>query len=232
MYKKTVLAIFLGLLTGCGGSDVEDEIKALWYEHNMLLESEFSVEVKAKDINHDGQTDWFTTSSYNCGSQGCTYELWSKVDNKVCMVGKWSSDIRKLEIEGNLQCNENIFLDISSYDNSPSSSQQESRSNSSPELKLEIEPTVNPLTGGSFESLVITPKSDFTIEDIELNRGKCRVYPPLARDKRGNITGYGKHFPKEAKWGEQLKFGYSCKGNELLEIKIHTNQGTLQYSVD
>ena len=113
--RLTAIALAISALVGCGGSDVEDQIKALWYEQNMLLENEFTVEVKAQDINNDGQMDWFTTSSYNCGSQGCTYELWSKIDNEVCMVGKWSSDIRTLEVKGELQCNQNIFLDVESY---------------------------------------------------------------------------------------------------------------------
>lgn len=219
MHKKTVLAIFLGLLTGCGGSDVEDEIKALWYEHNMLLESEFSVEVKAKDINHDGQTDWFTTSSYNCGSQGCTYELWSKVDNKVCMVGKWSSDIRKLEIEGNLQCNENIFLDGEGYEH-PSSL-------TGSEFKLETKH--QPIGGNvALNFIEITPLTDISVEKIELNRGKCELLPALE-----NLTGQKKiHYPYHAKWGEIFKVFYTCKGNRLLEVDMYTNQGSLKYTFD
>ncbi|MFA0831371.1 hypothetical protein ACPSL3_03195 [Vibrio owensii] len=219
MYKKTVLATFLGLLTGCGGTNVEDEIKALWYEHNMLLESEFSVEIKARDINNDGQTDWFTTSSYNCGSQGCTYELWSKVDNDVCMVGRWSSDIRKLDVKGKLQCNPNIFLDVEGYENaSPLTGR---------EFKLEIKH--QPIGGNvALNFIEITPLTDLTVKKIELNRGKCELLPPLE-----NLTGQKEiQYPYHAKWGEIFKVFYTCKGNRLREVDMYTNQGSLRYTFD
>lgn len=204
--RLAIIATAITVLTGCGDSDVNDQIKALWYEHNMLLKDEFAVEVKPQDINNDGQIDWFTTSSYNCGSQGCTYELWSKVDNEVCMVGKWSSDIRKLEVEGELQCNQNIFLDIEGYNNT----QEAPRTNKGGEVdivKAGVMDFNQTITVGkaldnwqsckdtnwkSFETKNGITVVEFTCQfNLELILGNQRLHPKLAKDYKKTLINSG-----------------------------------------
>lgn len=220
LFSLLVLSSFV--VTGC--SDQESHIKNLWYAQNVLLDSEFSVDVKTIDFNGDGQKDWYTESDYNCGSQGCVYELWSEVNGDLCMVGKWSADIRKLKYNGELQCNTDIFLDMESYPTGHANSNHKEASGLSYD-DFQIEAWVtedasgNPLMKAT--TIEITPLTEVSITNVLANRGNCKPSIFTARK-----------FPIQAQWSQTFEVHYGCGNSKLLEVTLETERGNLTYSLN
>ncbi|MBQ9292727.1 MAG: hypothetical protein IJ211_05620 [Campylobacter sp.] len=100
--------------------------------------------------------------------------------------------------------------------------------NASEPFKLKIGPEYR----GSIEFayLSIQAKDDIKLDQIEVNRGKCKVYvrPPAWTNMEINeLIQETKKGGKQTviEYGNILKLYPMCKYDEILEVKIKTNKG-------
>ncbi|MDA3053658.1 hypothetical protein OFO01_08630 [Campylobacter sp. JMF_01 NE2] len=100
--------------------------------------------------------------------------------------------------------------------------------NASEPFKLKIGPEY--MGSIEFAYLSIQAKDDIELDQIEINRGKCKAYVTRPAWTNREINEYIQETKKGGKqtvieYGNILKVYPMCKYDEILEVKIKTNKG-------
>ena len=109
----TLISIFFLAFSSLTIADIKVDIENLYRINNDIENDEYAeVHVLKGDYNSDGIIDYAAYSNDFCGSSGCIYNVYSKINEKYCMVGQYDNDISTFKYGGVFkECND-IFLPV------------------------------------------------------------------------------------------------------------------------
>lgn len=214
--KTRSLWFALLLAIPIANASVKSDIEQLWRVANGVNDEAVKVSIQSGDFNDDGALDYAVYSSYFCGSQGCIYDIYSDINGQYCQVGKYGSDIALFEYQGEFKkCSEDFFVERAS--DLPTASQVDLVS-----VELERVYLYNQIP---LPTISIQAKTDSVIlEGVTINRGNCNV---MAKALDGRKIAF---FPKEIKFGQKHQVAISCPIEDVLEITVDTNLGSISFT--
>ncbi|GAL12513.1 hypothetical protein JCM19233_3505 [Vibrio astriarenae] len=240
--KRSGLWITLSLfILPTANASIKSDIEQQWRVANEVVNDEsIKVTIQAADFNDDGALDYAVYSSYFCGSQGCIYDIYSKINGKYCQVGKYDLDIALFEYQGEFtQCSDN-FLSVANQNRSP----QEPKATENQQTHASKADTTYSNTGLVSISLKTTYARDITLrqvpiptliiqavtdsvtlQGVTINRGHC---PTMSKTLDGRPLSF---FPSSLQFGQKKAVGFRCSIEDVLEVKVHTNLGNESFEV-
>lgn len=240
MKKRSLWLIFQLLVIPTVNASVKGDIEQQWRVANDINDESVKVTIQTGDFNDDGALDYAVYSSYFCGSQGCIYDIYSKVNGQYCQVGKYDLDIALFEYQGEFtQCSDSFF----SVANQKHSSQEPKPTDNQQTLTSEADTTYSntglvsislkttyardiTLRQVPIPTLIIQAVTDsVTLQGVTINRGRC---PTMSKTLDGRPLSF---FPSSLKFGQKKAVGFRCSIEDVLEVKVHTNLGNESFEV-
>lgn len=111
---KHLIVIALTIISfGASASPLTDSIGNDWRHRNNETAD---IPVTVDHINLQGRDIYYAYSSFYCGSQGCTYDIYTNINDKICMVGTYYGVIDNLQGIGNPSCGTGEITNIATVE--------------------------------------------------------------------------------------------------------------------
>lgn len=197
---KTIIALLAILLSTSVYALPTKQLKADWINRNDVA-SDTPITVEPFKNKSGKAVGAYVYSSWDCGSQGCTYTLYAPVDGGWCSVGTYMGIIDNLANLINPSCGDG-FLD----DSGIKEGVLDTPSGGMPEFTVDLTYMYLfnlPIKVVAVESL----ENSLVVENVAVNRGSCTVI-------KGRTAG------RKLGYAEVSNWQYDCGESQPREIVV------------